>query len=57
MKTKKKQPNTAKKKVRSDEGQGQAGKFGSDGDWGKHTTIPPDRSSPNVSEKDTRKGR
>ncbi|AYB32583.1 hypothetical protein [Chryseolinea soli] len=57
MKTKKRQTDKSKEKVSSDEGHGQAGKFGSDGDWGKHKRISPDRSSPNVSEKDTRRGR
>ena len=57
MKTQKNQTDKSKEKVGSDEGQGQPGKFGSDGDWGKHKPISPDRSSPNVSEKDTRRGR
>jgi len=55
--SKKEKQSAPHKKPTADEGHGQAGRFGSDGDWGKHQGISPDRSSPNVSEKDTRSGR
>ncbi|MBL0744598.1 hypothetical protein [Chryseolinea lacunae] len=45
------------KKPTSDEGEGQAGNFGSDSDQGKRKGVSPDRSSPNVSGQDKREKR
>jgi hypothetical protein len=44
----------SEQKVVEDQGQGQAGNFGSDGDTGTRRGISPDKSSPAVSKEDTR---
>lgn len=43
-------------KATPDQGEGQAGNFGSDSDQKKRKGVSPDRSSPNVSKGDMKKG-